>query len=170
RSNVSTKLTFVGGTLKGARLGYIKQTLWILLAAVGVVLLIALLNVGNLFLVRTEVRQRDVTIRKALGAAQGDVRRYFYTESFLLAGVAGTIATALAWAALRALTHSGPAALPRLHEIRLSGISILYIAGISIVAAIAFGSIPLWRDFSTSALHESGRGNTRSRRGHRVRY
>jgi putative ABC transport system permease protein len=170
RGNVATKLTFVGGGLKEARLFYIERTLWVLLAAVGVVLLVACANVANLFLVRAELGQRDIAIRRALGAAEWRLGRYFYSESFLLAGLGGSIATAIAWAALRVLVQAGPANLPRLHEIRLDPIGVAYIAAVSIAAAIALGSIPLWRGVSMSALRESGRGNTAARHRYYVRH
>ena len=167
--NVNTKLTFSGRTLKEATLGNITRALWILLAAVGVVLLVACANVANLFMVRTELRQREVAIRRALGAARLGLGRYFFTESFLLAGAGGAIGLAIAWAALRLLVQAGPSTLPRLHEIQLDPIAIGYVVVLSITAGIVFGVIPLWRGVSMSALHESGRANTATRHRHHVR-
>jgi predicted permease len=167
--NVNTKLTFSGRTLKDATLGSITRALWILMAAVGVVLLIACANVANLFMVRAELHRREVAIRRALGAARLGLGRYFFTESFLLAAAGGAVGLLIAWTALRLVVQSGPSTLPRLHEIHLDAIAVSYVVLLSLVAAIAFGSILLWRGVSMAALHESGRGNTATRQRHHVR-
>jgi predicted permease len=169
RGNVSTKLTFTGRPLKDMVLGNITRALWLLLVAVGVVLAVACANVANLFLVRTELRQREVAIRRALGAARGGLGRYFFTESALLASAGGVAGALIAWGALQLLVETGPATLPRLHEIRLHPIAIGYIALVSLVVAVVFGTISLWRSGSMTALHESGRGNTTSRQRHHAR-
>lgn len=170
RANVNTKLTFVGRSFKDATLGNVTRGLWIVLAAVGVVLLVACANIANLFLVRTELRQREVAIRRALGAARLGLARYFYMESFLLAGAGGAIGLLIAWAALRVLVQAGPVTLPRLHEVRIDAIAIAYVAAVSILAAAVFGSIPLWRGVAIGALHDSGRGSAASRQRHYVRH
>ena len=167
--NVMTKLTFSGRTLKESTLGSITRALWILMAAVGVVLLIACANVANLFMVRAELHRREVAIRRALGAARFGLGRYFFTESFLLATAGGALGLLIAWAALQLVVQSGPSTLPRLHEIRLDAIAVSYVVLLSLVAAIVFGSIPLWRSVSMAALHESGRGNTATRQRHHTR-
>ncbi len=166
--NVSTKLTFVGIPLKTRELGNISRALWILLVAVGVVLLVACANVANLFLVRTELRQREAAIRRALGASSAGLGRFFLTESVLLAIAGAALGTFIAWAALQVLVRAGPN-LPRLHEIRLHPIAIAYIAVIALVMASVFGVMPLWRGASMAALHESGRGNTTTRQRHLAR-
>ena len=166
--NVDTRLTFVGVPLKTRELGNITRALWILLAAVGVVLLIACANVANLFLVRTERHQRDLAVRRALGASTARLGRYFFTESLLLAMTGGALGTFMAWGALQTLVQAGPN-LPRLHEIHLHPIAIGYIALMSVLIAAVFGALPLWRGSATAALQESGRGNTATRRRHRAR-
>ena len=168
--NVRTRLTFVGQTLKDRTLGGVGRALTILLAAVGVVLLVACANVANLFLVRSEMRQREIAIRRALGAARLGLGRYFLTESALLAIAGGAIGLFVAWAALRMLPQMAPNSLPRMHEIRLEPVAIAYVAALSALAAVIFGAIPLWHGASTSALHESGRGNTATRQRHGVRH
>src|SRR5688572_7843608 len=166
--NVDTKLTFVGIPLKTRELGNITRALWILLAAVGVVLLIACANVANLFLVRTELRQREVAVRRALGASAAGLGRFFMTESVLLAIAGGFLGTVIAWGALQVLVASGPS-LPRLHEIRLHPIAIAYVGLISLAIGAVFGVLPLWRGSLVAALHESGRGNTTTRQRHLAR-
>jgi putative ABC transport system permease protein len=168
--NVSTKLTFTGRTLKDRTLGGIGRALAILLAAVGVVLLVACANVANLFLVRSELRQREVAIRRALGAGRIGLARYFLTESSLLALAGGVVGLFIAWGGLQMLVRSGPSSLPRMHEIQLQPIAIGYVAMLALMAAAAFGAIPLWRGTGAAALHESGRANTATRHRHGVRH
>ena len=167
--NVNTRLTFVGVPLKTRELGNIARALWIVLGAVGVVLLVACANVANLFLVRTELRQREVAVRRALGASAAGLGRFFLTESVLLAIAGGALGTLIAWAALQVLVAAGPN-LPRLHEIRLHPITIAYVGIVSLAIGVVFGLLPLWRGSSTAALHESGRGNTATRQRHLARH
>lgn len=170
RGNVNTKLTATARLLKDATLGSIRRTLWILLAAVSTVLLVAFANVANLFLVRAEVRQREVAIRRAVGATRVGLARHFLTESSLLAIAGGSLGLLIAWGALRLLVQAGPSTLPRLHEIELDPYAIAYAIAISLMAAVTFGSIPVCRGVSSTALHESGRGNTLTRHRHHVRH
>jgi putative ABC transport system permease protein len=169
--NVQAKLLFSGRMLKEATVGRIARALWILLASVSVVMLVACANVANLFLVRSEARQRDVAVRRALGASRLAVARYFLAESVLLSIVGGVLGLVLATGAVRLLVAYGPATLPRLHEIRLDGVTLAFTFALIMVAAFAFGAIPLWRGIASAAsLHEMGRGNTASRGNHRARH
>jgi predicted permease len=157
--------------LKEATIGNVARPLWILLSAVGVVLLIACANVANLFLVRSEARQREVALRRALGAGGRGIVRFFLTESVLLALAAGALGLLLAWGAVRALVQLGPATLPRLHEVQLSPPSLAFAVVLIAVAALTFGAIPLLHGRPLSAtLAERGRGNTASRQRHRARH
>jgi putative ABC transport system permease protein len=157
-------------TLKEATVGRVARALWILLASVGLVLLIACANVANLFLVRSEARQREVAVRRALGAGRLGIAYYFLAESALLAALGGLIGLALTWVAVRLLVVFGPANLPRLGEVRLDWTVVAFTFALTVLAALTFGAIPLWRGASlAAALHESGRGNTASRGRHRAR-
>jgi predicted permease len=157
-------------TLKDATVGNVSRGLWILLAAVGVVLLVACANVANLFLVRSEARQREVAVRRALGASGASLARFFLAESVLLSAAGGVIGLALASAAVQMLVSLGPATLPRLEEIRLDAVALGFTFGLTLLIALVFGSIPLWRAASPAAsLNEVGRGNTTSRGRHRTR-
>jgi putative ABC transport system permease protein len=168
--NVETDLIVSARTLKEAMVGGVARGLWMLLAAAGLVLLIACANVTNLFLVRSEVRQREVAIRGALGAGRLGVARFFLAESVLLSMTGGVLGVALAAGAVRVLVRFGPANLPRLDEIRLDGVAVAYAAAVSTLAALIFGAMPLWRNGSIAlTLQESGRTSTASRGRHRAR-
>jgi putative ABC transport system permease protein len=169
--NVETRLTFTGRALKEATVGSVTRALWILLAAVGILLLVACANVANLFLVRSEARQREVAVRRALGATGAAVARLFLTESLLLSLAGGAVGLLFAAGAVRLLLAFGPAILPRLHEIRLDAITVSFTIGLSLVAALACGALPLWRGARLAAsLHEIGRSITASRGRHRIRH
>jgi putative ABC transport system permease protein len=158
-------------TLLDATVGGISRTLWILLASVALVLLVACGNVTNLFLVRSEARQREIAVRRALGAGGRAVARYFLTESMLLSLVGGALGLSLAWVAVRTVVLFGPVDLPRLHEVRLDGVVLALTGVLSVMTASAFGSIPLLRFAPlASALYESGRSHTASRARHRGRH
>ena len=108
--------------------GRIANALWVLLAAAGLVLLVACANVANLFLVRSETRQREVAVRRALGAGGRSIARYFFSESVLLAAVGGALGLALAWGGVRLLVAFGPANLPRLNEVRIDSVVLAVLA------------------------------------------
>lgn len=156
--------------LQDAMVGRIARGLWILLGASGLVLLIACTNVANLFLVRSENRQREVAVRRALGAGNRGIARYFFAESALLSVLGSAMGLALAWGGVQMLVAFGPPTLPRLHEIRLDGVVIAFSLVLSLVAALIFGAIPLLRlaPMATS-LHENGRGQTSTPSSHRAR-
>jgi predicted permease len=150
--------------------GRISNSLWVLLGAAGLVLLVACANIANLFLVRSETRQREVAVRRALGAGSRNIGRYFFSESALLAAVGGALGVALAWGGVQLLVAFGPPALPRLNEIRIDAVVMTFSLGLTIVAAVAFAAIPLLRLAPLAVtLQERGRGQTATRGSHRAR-
>lgn len=156
--------------LRDVVVGDIAHTLWILLASVALVLLMACANVANLFLVRAEARRREVAIRAALGAGRVHLAWHYLTESMLLLMAAGAVGLALAYAALRTLLVLAPSSIPRLSEVHLGWSAVAFAAGISLIAGVVFGLIPLSRgDVTVATLRESGRGLSASRRQHVVR-
>jgi putative ABC transport system permease protein len=168
----STMLKAVAATrtLKDSIIGDVATGLWIVLASVSLVLLVACANVANLFLVRSEVRQREVSVRRALGAGRAGIARYFLAESVLLSTAGGLLGLVMAWAAVQLLVANGPATLPRLREIRLDRVSIAYTAAMALLTAVIFGAVPLFRgDAFAATLNDGGRGNTVSRSRHRAR-
>jgi putative ABC transport system permease protein len=157
-------------TLKEATIGNVARPLWILFASASLVLLVACANVANLFVVRSDARQREVAVRRALGASHGIIVRHFLAESTLIAGAGGVLGLVLAVLGIRLLIAMGPTNLPRLHEIRLDGIVVAFIVALSVAAAAAFAAIPLARRTPiVGALHESARGNSGGRDGNRLR-
>jgi putative ABC transport system permease protein len=165
------KVRSAARTLQEATVARVERALWILLASVGLVLLVACANVANLFLVRSDARRREVAVRRALGAGRLAVARFFFAESALLSMAGALVGLGLAWGVVRLLVAIGPTNLPRLGEVRLDWVVVAYTLGLSAVAAAAFGVIPLWHGAPLSrSLHESGRGNTTSRIRHRARH
>ncbi len=145
----------------------VAQPLWILLSAALLVFLIACANVANLFLVRTEHRQREMAVRSALGAARASLLRLLMWESAIVAVCTAAVALALAHLALPALLNAAPAELPRLNVARIDGATWGFIVGLSILAALICGLYPALRGSSTSLhrLRESGRGLLGERNG-----
>jgi predicted permease len=161
QGNAETKLVLTAMTLKEATTGGVARTLWVLLAAVGLVLMVACANVANLFLVRYEARQREVALRRALGADGGSIARFFLAESLLLSVVAGAIGVALAWMAVRLVVTQGPAMLPRRDEIALDAGVLAFTAALTLLSALGFGAIPLRRGRRLAeSLREGGRTHT----------
>ncbi|HEY7292990.1 MAG TPA: ABC transporter permease [Vicinamibacterales bacterium] len=170
-NNGYDQLVSTATTLLQATVGRISHTLWILLASVALVLLVACANVANLFLVRSDAKQRDVAVRRALGAGFGGIAAYFFAESAWLAVGGGSIGLVLAWAGIELLRAVGPATLPRLHEVRLDTVAVACAAALTAASAILFGSIPLLRLAPRRlSVQDSGRGQTTSRARHRVRH
>ena len=152
-------------------IGDIGDTLWILLAAVGVVLLIACGNVANLFLIRAEARQQELAMRAALGASRARLARALLSESVLLALGGGVLGLAFAQAALGLLRWMAPAYLPRVDEIGIDPTVLLFTLAISVLSGIFFGVFAL-RKFgspNTTALKEGGRSASDAPARHRTR-
>ena len=154
------------GPLKQRVIGGIGSTLWMLLGAVGFVLLIACVNVGNLMLARASGRGREFAIRAALGASWWRLVRQSLTESLLLAFAGGALGLFVAnWATHAALALL-PTTLPRAHEVRIDYRVFLFALAISLLSGILAGLAPALRTSKSrfsSALKESGRGNIGAR-------
>lgn len=152
--------------LKHDAVGDIGKTLWLLLAAVGLLLAIACANVGNLTLVRAEGRQQELAVRAALGAGWMQITRELLLECVTLSVIGGTLGLALAIAALRVLVTFPPAHLPRLDQISIDGAALLFNFTVSLFAGILFGLIPAVRYASpnlVAALRGGGRASSQGR-------
>lgn len=148
--------------------GDVSAALWILLGAVGIVLLIGCVNVANLFLVRLEAGRRESALRTALGASRADLAAKWLTESLLLAIVAGVIGLLLAAWGIAGLVAAGPQ-IPRMEEISLGWRSVGFTGGVALAAALAFGLLPLIRSAVRFEWLREGVGLTASRRGNAIR-
>jgi predicted permease len=154
-------------SLRDDILGSTGQALWILFAAVGLVLVIACANVANLFLVRVEATRRDLAVRRALGAGRRAIFLYFLTETMLLGLVAGALGFAGALAGVRLLVAHAPAHLPRLESVNVDGGVAVFTLIVALLSGLMLGTLPLLRSRGNVAgvLHEASRGNTGARRG-----
>ena len=152
-------------------IGDVGQVLWVLLAAVSVVLLIACGNVANLFLIRAEARQQELAIRAALGASRGRLARVLLSESILLSLAGGALGIVLARAVIVLLQQLAPAELPRVDEIALDPPVLLFTLGVSVLSGILFGlaAIVRFAQPRVSALKEGGRGGSDAPGRHRTR-
>jgi predicted permease len=132
-------------SLKQRVIGNVSSVLWVVMATVGLVMLIACTNIANLLLVRAESRQQELAIRAALGAGRGRIARELLTESLSLGLIGGVIALGAAYAGLRLLVAVGPADLPRLNEVSLDARSLGFAFLLSVFSGLLFGSIPALR-------------------------
>jgi predicted permease len=139
----------------------IRQTLWILFGAVGLLLLIACVNVSNLLLSRATARQREMAVRAALGAGRGRLVRQLLTESLLLALAGGALGVLLAQGALRAMIALVPPdTIPDEAEIAINTAVLAFTVVVSVLTAVVFGLAPAWQSSKTQlsdTLKESGR-------------
>ncbi|HKE59286.1 MAG TPA: ABC transporter permease [Pyrinomonadaceae bacterium] len=128
--------------LEELRVAGVRPALLLLMVAVGFVLLIACTNVANLLLARATVRQREISIRIALGAGRFRLIQQFLTEALLLSFIGGALGVALAWLSLDLLGQLAFPFLPRSQEISIDGRVLLFTLLISILTSVIFGLVP----------------------------
>ncbi|MGB9403814.1 MAG: ABC transporter permease [Candidatus Acidiferrales bacterium] len=151
--------------LKERVVGNVRQSLFLLLGAVGLVLLIGCVNIANLVLARASARGREMAVRQALGAARTRLIRQLLTESLFLSLLGGIAGLAILFCMKGFLLQIVPDSLPRLTEISISWSVLLFAFGASLVAGAIFGLAPALhagRLDLTHMLKQEGRGSTGS--------
>jgi predicted permease len=125
--------------------GGLRPAMWLLMGAVGFLLLIACANVANLLLVRGDARVREMALRTAIGAAPDRLVRQLLTESVVLAVIGATLGLGLAWAGLRVLTTVDPTSLPPLSPVRLDLGVVAFTLALGVATTLLFGLVPALR-------------------------
>ena len=147
--------------------GIFRPALFVMFAAVGLLLVVACTNLANLLLARATGREREMAVRSALGASRLQIGRQYLAESALLAGTGSVLGLAAAWVAVRALVAFAPIEIPRLATVRVDATVLCFAIALGVAAALASGLVPSLAVSSSAvlpALREGGR-QTSSRRG-----
>ncbi len=152
-------------------IGDVGRSLWILLGTVGIVLLMAWTNVANLLLVRADGRQREFAVRRVLGASRGRIAAELLSESLMLGLAGGTLGVLFAQAGIGLLRRMAPVELPRVDEIGIDAVVLLFTLTISFVTALTFGLLPAVRfgRLNFQPLKDAGRSATDAPGRHRTR-
>ncbi len=158
--------------LKSYVSGRLHRSLIVLWAAVGMILLIACVNLSNLLLARAAARSKEFAMRGALGASRGRIVRQLLTESFVLSAAGAIGGLLLAFVLVSWLAHQGAIALPLLSTLRIDTAALLWTVLIAAFAALLFGLVPGLRMASGNlqeTLKDSGSGSGLSRKHERTR-
>ena len=158
--------------LKQSVVGDLGKVLWVLMASIGVVLLIACANVANLLLVRADGRRQEIAVRAAIGASASQIAGELLIESTLLGLLGGAVGLVLAYGALQLLVNMAAANLPRIENITINPVVLLFTLVVSLVAGFLFGLIPVLKYAMpdvTPELRAGGRTLSQSREAQRTR-
>lgn len=150
----------------------VRPALWMLMGAVGLILLIACSNVANLVLARSATRSREIAIRTAIGAGKGRLIRQVLTENLLIAAIGGALGLFLAQWSMRVLLLMAPRGIPRLQEAALDARVLLFTAALSILTGLLVGLAPVFTAGKvdlTKALNAGGRSGTDTKRARSFR-
>lgn len=154
--------------MKNVIVGDARSPLLLLLGSVLLVLFIAIVNVANLEIAQASARDREMSIRAALGAGRGRIARLVLTESVLLAALGGALGLVLAYGGVYMLRALAPAGLPRLKEISVDGQVLAFTAAVSLLSGVLFGFAPLMHGFgrglNAAEALRSGRQNLSEQR------
>jgi predicted permease len=131
--------------LKADLIGGVASALWVLMGAIGAVLLVACANIANLMLVRADARRQEFAVRAALGAGRARIARELLVESFVIGAVGGLIGLGVAYVGLELLVAIGPSNLPRLDEVSVHPPVLAFTVAISLASTLVFGSIPAFK-------------------------
>ncbi|MGA1994493.1 MAG: ABC transporter permease [Bryobacteraceae bacterium] len=165
----------IGPNLRPLRqdvIGDVGNSLWVVMATLSMVLLIACANVANLLLVRAEGRQQELAIRAALGAGWRRIAGELWLESLTLGLAGGALGLGLAYLGIRAFVASAPLSLPRLNEVGIDLPVFAFALLISLAAGLLLGAIPVFKYAGAhlgTGLREGGRTLGQSHERHRAR-
>jgi putative ABC transport system permease protein len=146
----------------------VQRPLWLLLGAVGFVLLIACANIANLLLVRASSRERELVVRAALGGSRWMLVRQMLAESLVLAGVGAVAGLLLAQSGIDVLTAVAPASLPRMDGVRIDVLVLAFCVALSLISAVTFGLVPAMRASRPNVADALRAGRAASQSGGRV--
>ena len=136
-----SRMTPVVRPLKDDLVGGVASTLWVLMSAIGTVLLVACANIANLMLVRADARRQEFAVRAALGAMPARIARELLIESLVIGAAGGVLGLVLAYLGLQALVAIAPTNLPRLQEIAVYPPVLAFTVAVSLASTVLFGSI-----------------------------
>jgi putative ABC transport system permease protein len=144
--------------------GRVRPVLLVLLAAVGLLLLIACANLANLLLARAATREREIAIRSAIGAGRGRIIVQLLTENLVLAAAGGALGLVLAVWSVRALRVVVPDMFPLLQHMSVNGPVLGFTLGLSLATGLLFGLVPAWKaarvDLNTTLKEAAGRSES----------
>src|SRR5208337_2050714 len=152
--------------------GRLRSSLIVLWCAVGMILLIACVNLSNLLLARAASRSKEFGMRTALGASRGRLVRQLLTESLALSSAGAILGLALAYAVVAWLAHQGSIALPLLNTVTVDGRALIWTLLIAVSAAVLFGLAPGLKMSSGNlqeVLKDSGPGTSEGKKHERMR-
>ena len=161
--NVDGKNDTVVKTFAEELVGKIRPTFYLLLGAVGLVLLIACANVSSLFLGRLYARHKEIAVRLSLGATRRQLVQQFLTESAIFSLVAGAAGLLVAWWALAAIQRLAANQLPSGVTLALDARAFVFTVGVSVCTALLVGLVPASRANLSDALNDSARGSSGAR-------
>ncbi len=147
--------------------GRFRRGLFLLLCAVGGVLLIACTNLSNLLLARAASRRKEIAVRSALGASRGRLVRQMLTESFVLSAFGSALGLCLAWLAIRFMSRVQTVSIPLLQTVKIDGAALLFTVLAALATGFLFGIVPALQTSGSNeseALKDTGRGMSESAR------